>query len=89
MVGHIKPKTGIEPMFKSYKEFVLLTKLFRHPLSLYLGKESNLRLYIFRIVLLPISYQSLILKNNIPFMVYYKLIYITEHKLSSYIICEG
>lgn len=28
---NIKPKTGIEPIFKSYKEFVLPTKLFRHP----------------------------------------------------------
>jgi hypothetical protein len=64
------PKTGIEPIFKSYKEFVLPTKLFRHPdyIILYLGKESNLRLYIFRIVLLPISYQSLMVDgHNIPF----------------------
>jgi hypothetical protein len=31
---------------------------------LYLGKESNLRLYIFRIVLLPISYQGYNMNNK-------------------------
>ena len=28
-ISYLMPKTGIEPMFKSYKEFVLPIKLFR------------------------------------------------------------